>query len=111
MMRSARIFVCIKPLHGRVGLRLPFFGCECQKLKCRRANGADGISDIEGKVARVAASELRNERVSISREDCPPRRNHEPSQTDQIARKTDGRDPRSQTRRAKSGQGLAAARS
>ena len=30
------------------------------------ANGADGISNIEGKVARVAASELGNERVSNS---------------------------------------------
>src|SRR5437773_7896631 len=28
------------------------------------ANGADGISDIEGKVARVATSKLGNERVS-----------------------------------------------
>ena len=33
------------------------------------ANGADGISDIEGKVARVATSKLGNERVSVSRED------------------------------------------
>ena len=30
------------------------------------ANGADGISDIEGKVARVATSKLGNERVSNS---------------------------------------------
>jgi hypothetical protein len=29
------------------------------------ANGADGISDVEGKVARVAMSELGNERVSM----------------------------------------------
>ena len=29
-------------------------------------NGADGISNIEGKVARVAASKLGNERVSNS---------------------------------------------
>ena len=29
-------------------------------------NGADGISDIEGKVARVATSKLGNERVSIT---------------------------------------------
>ena len=29
-------------------------------------NGADGISDIEGKVARVAMSKLGNERVSIT---------------------------------------------
>ena len=29
-------------------------------------NGADGISDIEGKVARIAASKLGNERVSIA---------------------------------------------
>ena len=28
-------------------------------------NGADGTSDIEGKAARVAASELGNERVSM----------------------------------------------
>jgi hypothetical protein len=28
-------------------------------------NGADGISDVEGKVARVAMSELGNERISI----------------------------------------------
>src|SRR6266404_108146 len=30
------------------------------------ANGADGIRDIEGKVARVATSKLGNERVSNS---------------------------------------------
>jgi hypothetical protein len=30
-------------------------------------NGADGISDIEGKVTRVGASELGSERVSIAR--------------------------------------------
>jgi hypothetical protein len=29
-------------------------------------NGADGISDIEGKVARAATSKLGNERVSIT---------------------------------------------
>jgi len=28
-------------------------------------NGADGISDVEGKVARVAMSELGSERVSM----------------------------------------------
>jgi hypothetical protein len=33
--------------------------------KTLAANGADGISDIEGKVARVATSKLGNERVSI----------------------------------------------
>ncbi len=32
--------------------------------KCNLQNKVDGISDIEGKVARVAASELGNERVS-----------------------------------------------
>ena len=32
--------------------------------KCNLQNGAAGIGDIEGKVARVAASELGNERVS-----------------------------------------------
>ena len=32
-----------------------------------RENGADGISDVEGKVARVAMSELGNERVSMER--------------------------------------------
>jgi hypothetical protein len=31
------------------------------------ANGADGVSDVEGKVARVATSKLGNERVSIGR--------------------------------------------
>jgi hypothetical protein len=30
-------------------------------------NGADGISDVEGKVARVAMSELGNERISMER--------------------------------------------
>ena len=30
-----------------------------------RYNGADGISDVEGKVARVAMSELGNERISM----------------------------------------------
>ncbi len=33
--------------------------------KTLEANGADGISNIEGKVARVATSELGNERVSM----------------------------------------------
>jgi len=32
-------------------------------------NGADGISDIEGKVARVSGEELGNERVSIKKEE------------------------------------------
>src|SRR5438477_6542972 len=32
--------------------------------KCNLQNGADGISDIEGKVARVATREFGNERVS-----------------------------------------------
>jgi hypothetical protein len=31
------------------------------------ANGVDGVSDVEGKVARVATSKLGNERVSIDR--------------------------------------------
>ena len=35
--------------------------------RCYRANGADGGSDVEGKVARVATSKLGNERVSIDR--------------------------------------------
>jgi hypothetical protein len=34
---------------------------------CAPANGADGISDIEGKVAQVAMSKLGNERVSKGR--------------------------------------------
>jgi hypothetical protein len=37
---------------------------ECFR-SCHRANAADGISDIEGEVARVATSKLGNERVSI----------------------------------------------
>ena len=40
-----------------------------QESKCGQRtsfNGADGISDIEGKVARVATSKLGNERVSIT---------------------------------------------
>jgi len=31
----------------------------------QRVNGADGISDVEGKVARVAMSELGDERISM----------------------------------------------
>jgi Bacterial protein of unknown function (DUF885) len=41
----------------------------CAREKAEKtfgANGADGISDIEGKVARVATSKLGNERVSNS---------------------------------------------
>jgi hypothetical protein len=34
------------------------------RAKCNLQNGADGISDIEGKIARVATRELGNERVS-----------------------------------------------
>ena len=36
--------------------------------KTERPNGAFGKSDIEGKTARVAASELGNEQVSYERE-------------------------------------------
>ena len=36
--------------------------------KTERSNGAFGKSDIEGKVARVAASELGRDRVSNERE-------------------------------------------
>jgi hypothetical protein len=32
-------------------------------------NGAEGISDIEGKIARVATSELGNERVSMEKDE------------------------------------------
>src|SRR6266481_7445124 len=53
----------------------------------------------------------RKESAGLSCRDRSTRRNHQPSRTDQIARKTDGRDPRSQTRRPKSGQTLAAAQS
>ena len=35
--------------------------------KALGANGADGIINIEGKIARVATSKLGNERVSIDR--------------------------------------------
>ena len=41
----------------------------CAREKAEKslgANGADGISNIEGKVARVATSKLGNERVSNS---------------------------------------------
>jgi len=37
------------------------------------ANGADGISDIEGKTARVAASEVGAEQVSILSKSVRPR--------------------------------------
>src|SRR5947207_13238145 len=56
------------------------------------ANGADGIRDIEGKVARVAASKLGNERVSVSRENRKTRRTYQPARTDPVARQADGRD-------------------
>ena len=35
----------------------------------RRMNGVNGMSDIEGKAVRVAASELGNERVSIMKDE------------------------------------------
>ena len=42
--------------------------CEDWTVSCTRLlNGADGISDVEGKVARVAMSELGNERISMER--------------------------------------------
>jgi hypothetical protein len=47
------------------------------------------------------------ESARLSRRNRATRRNHQPSGTERIARKKDGRDPRSQTRRAKNGQGLA----
>jgi len=34
-------------------------------LQHLRETGADGISDVEGKVARVAMSELGDERISM----------------------------------------------
>jgi hypothetical protein len=40
---------------------------EWRAARCHHANGADGISNIEGKVARGATSKLGNERVSIAR--------------------------------------------
>jgi hypothetical protein len=42
--------------------------------KCNLQNGADGISDIEGKIARVAPSEFGNERVSNQTRFCRSRR-------------------------------------
>jgi hypothetical protein len=48
--------------HGRAALELGSV-----LLPVVTANGADGISDIEGKVARVATSKLGNQRVSIDR--------------------------------------------
>src|SRR5437899_7611084 len=77
-------------------------------MKC--ANGADGISDIEGKVARVATSKLGNERVSISRRHWQARWTGQPARADALARKTDGRNPRGQTRSDQSGQGMASSR-
>ena len=42
--------------------------CSGRRVACEKLNGADGISDIEGKAAMVAASELGSERVSNERE-------------------------------------------
>jgi hypothetical protein len=36
-----------------------------KRRKTLEANGADGISDVEGKATRVGASELGSERVSM----------------------------------------------
>jgi len=69
--------------------------------KTLEANGAEGISDIEGKVARVATSELGNERVSISRCHRQARWTDQPPRLDALACKTNGRDPRGQTRGVK----------
>jgi hypothetical protein len=43
----------------------PIFLAELPDAGLEVVNGADGISDIEGKVARVATSKLGNERVSM----------------------------------------------
>jgi len=37
--------------------------------KCNLENGAVGISDIEGKIARVATREFGNDRVSRKKEE------------------------------------------
>ena len=39
-----------------------------KKSEIRRTNGASGMSDIEGKIARVATSKPGGERVSINRD-------------------------------------------
>ena len=59
--------------------------------KTLEANGADGISDIEGKAARVAASKLGNERVSISRHYWAARWAGQPAGADTRACEEDGR--------------------
>ena len=69
----------------------------------------DGISDIEGKVARVATSKLDNERVSISRCHRQARWTGQPAGANALACKTDGRDPRSQTRGVEDGKAVASA--
>ena len=73
-------------------------------------NGADGISDIEGKVARVATSKLGNERVSISRCHRQARWTGQPPRADALACKTNGRDPRGQTRGVESRKAVASSR-
>ena len=74
------------------------------------ANGTDGISDIEGKVARVATSKLGKERVSISRRDWAPWRAGQSSRTDAATCEKDGRHPRSETRCIEEWKAVAASR-
>jgi hypothetical protein len=71
------------------------------------ANGADGIGDVEGKVASVATSKLGNERVSISRRHRQARWTGQPPRADALACKTNGRDPRGQTRGVESRKAVA----
>jgi hypothetical protein len=47
--------------------------------KCNLQNGADGVSDIEGKIARVATREVGNERVSNQIRFCRSRRGFSPA--------------------------------
>ena len=48
----------------RIGVAASTFA-EHSSVEHLRENGSDGISDVEGKVARVAMSELGNERISM----------------------------------------------
>ncbi len=71
-------------------------------------NRAEGISDIEGKVARVATSKLGNERVSISLCHRQARRARQPARADALAYKTDGPDSRSKPAALRAGVSRAA---
>ena len=59
----------IRALIGRIAPWLAVAPVKAGCAKCNLENGAVGITDIEGKIARVATREFGNDRVSRKKEE------------------------------------------